>query len=70
MMQWSIIMRWSISLLEAKTMTEGGKITAPHYALNINSFYEIYKYKYTYTQIHKNANPQIRKYTNTQIQRP
>ena len=55
-------MRWSISLLEAKTMTEGGKITAPHYALNINSFYEIYKYKYTYTQIRKYTNTQIHKY--------
>ena len=58
-------MRWSISLLEAKTMTEGGKITAPHYALNINSFYEIYKYKYTYTNTRKYANTQIHKYTNT-----
>ena len=58
-------MRWSISLLEAKTMTEGGKITAPHYALNINSFYEIYKYKYTYTQIHKFTNAQMHKYKNT-----
>ena len=31
-------MQWSISLLEAKTMTEGEMITGPHYALNINSF--------------------------------